>query len=270
MAYDVNSALERLEQNLTQLDSARKQVEKTVHASNDLQTIVAGYVASINKLVGEIKEWEKSLEGIQIKFSESANKALTDMKASCEKISTDFSASVDDSIKKFSEQNSLLEKKVKEMDALRDEIKSATKEIQTVKDLLSNISKDLKDSQNKQDETLNNISQVVSGLPETMKGHTDKIIEQANDAKKDLKAILDETKPIITGIDGKADSLAQSITTLQTSVGSVKSSCDKIKSTLDGIKEEIEAVKNATAKSININRWIIIAGFIILIALHFI
>jgi chromosome segregation ATPase len=203
MAYDVNSALERLEQNLTQLDSARKQVEKTVHASNDLQTIVAGYVASINKLVGEIKEWEKSLEGIQIKFSESANKALTDMKASCEKISTDFSASVDDSIKKFSEQNSLLEKKVKEMDALRDEIKSATKEIQTVKDLLSNISKDLKDSQNKQDETLEHINQQVSELPGTINDYADGIKEHANSLKDDLKRILDEAHSIILAIDKK-------------------------------------------------------------------
>lgn len=33
MTYDINATLERLEQNLKQLDSARKQVETTVQAS---------------------------------------------------------------------------------------------------------------------------------------------------------------------------------------------------------------------------------------------
>lgn len=48
MAYDINATLERLEQNLKQLDSARKQVETTVQASEELQNAVAGYVASIS------------------------------------------------------------------------------------------------------------------------------------------------------------------------------------------------------------------------------
>lgn len=46
MTYDINATLERLEQNLKQLDSARKQVENTVQASEGLQNAVAGYVAS--------------------------------------------------------------------------------------------------------------------------------------------------------------------------------------------------------------------------------
>ena len=53
MTYDINATLERLEQNLKQLDSARKQVENTVQASEGLQNAVAGYVASINSLVNK-------------------------------------------------------------------------------------------------------------------------------------------------------------------------------------------------------------------------
>ena len=59
MTYDINATLERLEQNLKQLDSARKQVETTVQASEGLQNAVAGYVASINSLVKEIKAERK-------------------------------------------------------------------------------------------------------------------------------------------------------------------------------------------------------------------
>src|SRR5574344_2112837 len=66
MAYDINATLERLEQGINEIDSARMQVQNTVLASNELQATVAGYVSSINKFVGEIKEWEKHLEGTHV------------------------------------------------------------------------------------------------------------------------------------------------------------------------------------------------------------
>ena len=40
MAHDINSALERLEKNLSELDSARSQVMQSVNASNDLLKMV--------------------------------------------------------------------------------------------------------------------------------------------------------------------------------------------------------------------------------------
>ena len=49
MPYDINATLERLEQNLKDLDSARKQVENTVNASNELRQTVSDYVESITK-----------------------------------------------------------------------------------------------------------------------------------------------------------------------------------------------------------------------------
>ena len=141
MAYDINATLERLEQNLKQLDSAREQVQKTVRASNELQVTVAGYVASIKELVGEIIEWEKQLKGAQVGFSEEIQNTLSELKTSCDKITGAFASSVESSLKKFSEQNTLLEKRVKDLSTLREEIKSATKEIQSIKETLSDISR---------------------------------------------------------------------------------------------------------------------------------
>ena len=48
MAYDINEALLRLETNLKNLDSARKQVEMTVSESQNLQHIVENYVSAIS------------------------------------------------------------------------------------------------------------------------------------------------------------------------------------------------------------------------------
>ncbi len=248
MAYDINATLERLEQNLKQLDSAREQVQKTVRASNELQVTVAGYVASIKELVGEIIEWEKQLKGAQVGFSEEIQNTLSELKTSCDKITGAFASSVESSLKKFSEQNTLLEKRVKDLSTLREEIKSATKEIQSIKETLSDISKDLTDSQKKQDETLEQINQQVSELPETIKGYADGIKEHANSLKDDLKRILDETHSIIRAIDKKMDTLTQAVATLQNTSNGIQQSCDNIKS-------DILSSNNAIKKSICINRW---------------
>lgn len=263
MAYDINATLERLEQNLKQLDSAREQVQKTVRASNELQVTVAGYVASIKELVGEIIEWEKQLKGTQVGFSEGLQNILSELKTSCDKITNTFTSSVESSFKKFSEQNTLLEKRVKDLSTLREEIKFATKEIQSIKETLSDISKDLTDSQKKQDETLEHINQQVSELPGTIKGHADGIKEHTNSIKDDLKRILDETDSIILAIDKKMDAMTQTAATLQTTSNGIRQSCDNIKS-------DILSSNNAIKKSISINRWILIAGVIILIVLHFV
>lgn len=98
MAYDINATLERLEQNLKQLDSARKQVETTVQASEELQNAVAGYVASINSFVKEIKEWEKQLEGAQVGISEELQISVDKMTSACESITSKFTSSVDASL----------------------------------------------------------------------------------------------------------------------------------------------------------------------------
>ena len=65
MPYDINAALERLEKNLQNLDSAREQVENTVNASNNLKQIVIDYIESITELRSDIQEWEEQLKQSQ-------------------------------------------------------------------------------------------------------------------------------------------------------------------------------------------------------------
>ena len=62
MAHDINSALERLEANLQNIDSARQQVENTVAASNALQVEVREYTSTINEMCGKVKETASQFE----------------------------------------------------------------------------------------------------------------------------------------------------------------------------------------------------------------
>lgn len=86
MPYDINSALERLEQNLKDLDSAKKQVEATVNASDKLQQVVSGYVNTLVSVQEGLKQWEKELQGIQVGNDTAFKNAIEQMRASCSEV----------------------------------------------------------------------------------------------------------------------------------------------------------------------------------------
>ena len=50
MAYDINAALERLENNLAEVESAKNQVEETIATSESLQQIIGRYTATLNSM----------------------------------------------------------------------------------------------------------------------------------------------------------------------------------------------------------------------------
>ena len=65
MAYDINASLERLEQNLKNIDSARSQVEKTIMSSNQLQSKMTDFITSMSDLLENVNEWKRQLERAQ-------------------------------------------------------------------------------------------------------------------------------------------------------------------------------------------------------------
>ena len=54
MTYDINAALERLEKNLSDVESAKLQVEETIATSESLQQIIGKYSESLQTLNSEI------------------------------------------------------------------------------------------------------------------------------------------------------------------------------------------------------------------------
>jgi len=277
----INQALAQLEKDLEGINSARIQVESTVKASTDLQSIVREYVSSVKALCVSLQSWEADLRGREGSLSHEYEMSIQQVSSICNEItssfgtevgktSADFKAKTEPVIDKFSAQIDKLEKHVQELNSLRDEIKKTTGEIESVKETLTQISKDLKDSQDSQDEVLGVIKEHLSELPSTIKGYTDDVLEQINVSKEGLKKILDESAPIISAIDSKMDALAQSVQNVQTSCNGIQRSCDTINTSLDEAKASIISSQVATAKAININRWIMIAAFIILLIIHFI
>ena len=170
--------------------------------------------------------------------------------------STDFKDKTGSIVEKFTEQNRILTERVQDLNALKEDIKKATTEIQAIKESISQISKDLKESQENQDAVFNDIKQKIDAIPTV-------ISTTAEGIKEKLSSLQD-----------KADSISSLLSEVYNLGHEIKSATKQIQLTLNSSTESLlsslESSKTDTAKSININRWITIAAFIILVILHFI
>ena len=93
--YDIHESLVRLEKNLSDLQSAREQVEKTVTSSNALKDIVVEYTNSLTTVIEEISHWKKELEKFNnVNATEAKN--ITDLVQSvCNSITDEFTHKID-------------------------------------------------------------------------------------------------------------------------------------------------------------------------------
>lgn len=257
------ASLAKMEASLNEVESARKQVESTVNASSELQKEVREYVSAVKALCVSLQSWASDLRAREGALSREYEEAITRVGSTCtevirsfeaevEKTSTDFKAKTEPVIERFTEQIGKLDKHVQDLNALKDEIKKATSEIQAVKESLSQISMDLKESQESQDAVLNDLKQ-----------KSDEIIGKADGIAEKIESL-----------HGKADNISSQLSQIDSLSHEIKTACEQIHSTLksstESLMKALETSKNETAKNININRWIIIAAFIILLIIHFI
>lgn len=269
MAYDINAALERLTQNLQDLDSARTQVENTVDASNELRETVTGYVNSINDLYEEVKDWEEHLKAAQTNLSSEITETFITLKDSCETISVGFKNSTDKTLGTLTEQSEKFKERVKELDILRHDLKGAMNEIGGMKSTLSNLTTVLTKSLQGQDEALADIIGNVSGLPVIVKGYTDDVVQQMEKRHREFTEKLDSSNEKGNTIIEKIDSVIAACNAIQRTGSTVQATCSILQTEIQEVKESVRNLQISLSKSININRWILIIGIIVLIIVHF-
>lgn len=239
MPYDINATLEKLEKNLENLTSAKIQVENTVNASKGLQEVVNGYIASVKALYKEVQSWEKELQNMQSTKSTDIENTFTRLKTACKEITFQF----DDVVKNLtlafeSKTNTTIDRFITTIESLDKQIKA-----------LKSFQKDLEDFTTEEQANKETLRQISANL---------------NDSQNEQNKIL--------------LNITQEITLLKTSITALsKDFHTTLIQTKDNILQSTESIKQTTnnschkiKKEINTNRWIIIAGIIILIILHFV
>jgi prefoldin subunit 5 len=238
MPYDINSALERLEQNLKDLDSAKKQVEATVNASDKLQQVVSGYVNTLVSVQEGLKQWEKELQGIQVGNDTAFKNAIEQMRATCSEVVDLFKSKLDETkdgfeadtnsfLVKLERENGKLSEQVNALKILGSSFDNAIKDVNNVKALLETLSIDLKESQRSQDEVLDVIKEDVGRI--------------SNTTSNTIKGYVDEqTRKIETLHSGKDTKLQE----LANAISSVKQVCDDIKEKSNSIENCCQDIRS--------------------------
>ena len=191
MAHDINKALETLEQNLKDLESARIQVEKTIKASGDLQSTVKEYASAVKALcvsLGQMgSDWDDREKAILDDF-ENRIKALT----------KEFSNETKEKVKQFDNQNKALSSSVEKLSGISTELSG-------IKQSLENKLDNLKDEVNELGKTASSLSESIKSKIDDKHdsilknlGFIDKkadtILSRISEFEKQFSAVAEKTK----------------------------------------------------------------------------
>ena len=266
MAYDINSALERLERNLQDIESARKQVEETVATSQSLQKVVSNYVTTLESLNSSVNEWivsmnkehsiqSKQLEDSLVKVKDTSNYIIEQFTTEIGKTVSGFNEKVQPILTKVGEENAKLSSSVKDLNALQGSLKDAIEKIHNVENKIDAISRNLDKSQQDQDGVLVSIKGILENIPQKVK-------ENLNDQYSTLCAAVSEVKGIAEEIKTGEISIDNKLT-------DILNRCNVLSSDLDKVKKDVQSANEVLGKQIGIKIWILIVGLILLLVLHF-
>lgn len=253
------ASLAKMEASLNEIKSARKQVEGTVSASNNLQKVVGDYVSSVKALCESLQSWEKELSDYDSSISRSLK---TTLGSSCDTVvksfntkvtnsTNDFKAKTENTLTKFTTQNSALAERVKELNAIGQAINTAADDIKAFKATLSQISKQISEAKNAEDAALKGLDNKVVAIQRSIDAQVSAVQQQITECHQDLVSQKGHLKLII-----------------ESSTDLIKGELSKIDALVHTTQRELEASIENTNHSVSVNRWIMIIGFIVVIALQ--
>ena len=263
MAYDINSALERLEKNLKDVDSARLQVEKTITSSNNLQSTISSFVNSLKSLHGDVESLITDLAKYQTLKKSDLEASVDNFKSSCESAistfnngielsSSAFKTKMDATLSSIQGESTKLATQIKELMGLKEILNGSTNATRGLESKLETVYKENNQSMKNQDISLSSIKTNVENLKEQISVIISMLESYFAELNSDAKSITDNTNTIIS------------------KQAELKATCSKIESELVSTKKYTEASLNSLNKDIKMNRLLIIIGIMILAALQFV
>lgn len=258
--YDINSALERLEQNLADVDAARKQVDGIVASNANLQKVVAQYAATLNSTQAQLASWieviRQNAGAISNEFANSVQKineacdlAVQSFQNNCSQANQVFAAEIAGSLVELKQENADFNAAIGRFDSLSQSFTAATSQVQAIKQTLENLSADLHDSQTQQDRVLDDIKSQIST------------------ANKAVDALAQNLASSISCVRADVAQVSNSISSLSFSVGNLGS---EMKANFQDNQKKMAEMEADLASAVRINRWIMIAGFIAMAAMVYV
>lgn len=255
MAYDINVALERLEKNLQNLQSAKEQVESTVSASAELQKIVSGYVASVKSVLEETILLKEEVATMKSQKIVEIKEAVDLVEKLCGHIIGSFKNDTKETLRAFDTQNGKLSEAITELQCFQVKLEKSIEVSSSVDTKLDRTSKEVLGLQSAQNK---NFASAAKQLESEM----EKLDQSFSNASQSLSERLSAIKKNIE----KNDALGRD---MQNLCSQIDSNVSQIQASIEGLQTLMEEQHKESLKNININRWVLIVGIVVLASMHF-
>ncbi|MCI6644133.1 MAG: hypothetical protein MSH18_08055 [Bacteroidales bacterium] len=255
MAYDINVALERLEKNLQNLQSAKEQVESTVSANAELQKIVSGYVASVKSILEDTLLLKQEVATMKSQKIVEVKEAVDLVEKLCSDIIGSFRNDTKESLRAFNTENGKLSQAITELQRFQIKLEKSIEVSSSVDTKLDKTSQEVLGLQSTQNE---NFASAAKQLESEMEELAQSISNESQSLSEQLSAIKEQIE--------KIDALGRDTQAL---CNQIDSNVSQIQASIEGLQTLMAEQHEETLKNININRWILIAGIVVLATLHF-
>lgn len=274
MTYDINAALERLEKNLSDVESAKLQVEETIATSESLQQIIGKYSESLQTLNSEISLYVDAVKNFHSLKTSQLDSAIVKIMATCEDVISEFKADTKDttkkfnkecaeSVKSFGEENLRLAEHINQLNQFSLTLSHEINKVKEIKKKWDEIAEVLKNTQDEQDKSLANILSSLSALSLSIQSQNDSIYALINTKANDL---INKSNDLNSGV---ALTNQKIIDLLNIILEKTNSNSNNIRADIKNLKKVIEINHNATRSTLITNIWIFVGIVILLIVFFF-
>jgi len=234
--------LERLEKNLQDINSAKKQVEDTINASSQLQNVVNGYVTSVNTVLQETILLKEEIGKMKNQKVTEVKEAVAAIEASFTAIISTFKEDTSSILADLSSENDRLAKSNEFLRVFQTKLEQSIEITSVLKTKQDKVSADVLSIHNSQQEATENISKQYDQLSQRMD----------------------------TSITVLTDSMDKKFGKLSKQTEELHRAVTKIQMTIEDLGKQISEQHVTNLKNININRWILIIGILLIAALQFV
>lgn len=276
--------IEQLKNTLSDVASARQQMEDVISAYTHTNTEINFYIENFERIEVAISAVIELLSNNKTAIEQQLISIVGDFKQSCTSIIGDIKKELTTSTKQFDiETNQNIVHMTKQIKSLETVVNNAVK-LTSIAEIISDntnkivdsvkaVNQELNTSQKIQDEAIKNIGNTqISVLNHAQS--SSKLLDNIN------KSLLEQEKLLIAqreSLDIHSNSVRQVLDTLSANTTKIGALCDNIKTSISHTQQAIDSLKIAIednyvhmSKENKINRLLLILCFIILIIIHFV
>lgn len=276
--------IEQLKNTLSDVASARQQVEDVISAYTHTNTEINFYIENFERIEVGISAVIELLSNNKAAIEQQATAIVSEFKKSCTSIVEDIKKVLTASVGQFDvEVNRNIVNITMQIKSLETVVDNAAK--------LASITEIISDSTNKTVDSVNTIKQelnasqkiqndAIKHIGDTLMSVLYQVQSSSTLLDNITKSLIEQEKQLVVqrqNLDAYSNFAKQAINTLLADTNKIGTLCDNVKTSISHTQQAIDSLKkivedNSTriSKENIIDRWLLILCFIILVIIHFV